>query len=71
MTAAMPTLPPMFRIRLKIPAAFPIFSRCSRPMVMVVRGTKMKPVAKPLIRFGMATETMEILRFTRLNRNTE
>jgi hypothetical protein len=50
--AAIPRLPPVFLIRLKTPEAFPICSFANVPMAIVVNGTKMNPMANPLIMLG-------------------
>jgi hypothetical protein len=53
--SAMPTLPPMFRIRLKRLVALPIVSLGIGSMVMVVRGTKMRPSDMPWMNCGQNT----------------
>src|SRR5437764_1328563 len=50
----MPMLPPMLRIRLKMPAALPICSRLSVPMAAVATGTYMDDAPTPLMMIGQS-----------------
>src|ERR1051326_1196801 len=58
----MPTLPPVLRMRLKTSEAFPICSLLSVPRAIVVKGTKINPIAKPLMMFGQTMLLIEISR---------
>ena len=52
MAAAIPMLPPMLRIRLKMLVALPMFSRGIGSMVMVVSGTNSRPRLMPWMNCG-------------------
>ena len=54
-TIAIPTLPPRFRIKLKMPVAFPICSFFSVPIASVVMRHENQAIAKPLTMFGQIT----------------
>ena len=49
---AIPTAPPRLRIRLKRLVAFPMPSRGTRPMEIVVSGTKINPSENPWMNCG-------------------
>ena len=59
---AMPMLPPMLRIKLYTPAALPICSFGKAPMLVMVSGTKMKPMAMPERTLGQVTFLVAISR---------
>ena len=59
---AMPMLPPILRIKLKTPAALPICSFGKAPMLVMVSGTKIRPMAKPEKTLGHITFLVAISR---------
>ena len=65
---AMPMLPPVFRIRLYMPLALPIWSCGNVAIAIVVNGTNTKPIATPLISIGMIMLLWAISRFINVNR---
>ena len=52
MAAAIPMLPPMLRMRLKMLVALPMVSLGIGSMLMVVRGTKSSPSEMPWMNCG-------------------